>query len=201
MDCFFISTIQNASYLAEQGLDVIDSVLDALSRAGYDNQKVKKVMIQSSSSAVLMKLKEKMTNYELVYDVREVVRDIQNSTIADINKFASSLVIEKKSVYSEDHVFLSGSTGLVPKLKALKLSVYVSLFRNEYLSQAYDFFADPHVELNTFFVGAGIDGVITDFPGTANRYRSKLILLFTDASLIFIIWLSFLISFIKHIHG
>lgn len=155
-------------------MDVINATLDALSKAGYDNQKVKKVMIQSSSSAVLRNLKEKKNNYELVYDFHgKVVRDITNSTIVDIKKFANSLVIEKESVYNLDESFLVSSTGLVPKLKAFNLPVYVTLFQNEFISQPYDFFSDPHVELNNFVVDAEINGVITDFPGTANRYRSK----------------------------
>ena len=33
--------------------------------------------------------------------------------------------------------------------------------------------SDATVEINTFVKDAGIDGVITDFPKTANRYRSK----------------------------
>lgn len=47
---------------------MIDAVVDALSKAGYNNPTRKKVMIQSSSSAVLTKLKEKKTNYEFVYE-------------------------------------------------------------------------------------------------------------------------------------
>ncbi|KAK1404995.1 Glycerophosphodiester phosphodiesterase [Heracleum sosnowskyi] len=114
--------IEEASFLAEQGLDVTDAVLDALSKNGYDNQKVKRVMIQSSDSAVLIKIKEKR-NFEFVYEVDEIIRDVLNSTMLDIKKLADSVVI------------------------------------------------DAHVELNSFVVGADIDGVITDFPKTANLYR------------------------------
>lgn len=171
-------------------MGVTDAVLDALSKAGYNNQKVKKVMIQSSSSAFLIELKEKSSNYELVYDIHEVIRDILNSTILDITKFANSLVISKDSVYSQDKLgFLTGITGVVPKLKAFKLPVYVRLFRNEFYPQAWDFFSDAHVELNSFVVGADIDGVITDFPGTANKYRSKFGLFSADTTLVsLLIW-------------
>lgn len=165
-------------------MSVTDAVLDALSKAGYNNQKVKKVMIQSSSSAFLIKLKEKNNNYELVYHIREVIRDILNSTILDITKFANSLVINKESVYSRDKLgFLTAVTGVVPKLKAFKLLAYVRLFQNEFFSEAWDFFSDAHVELNSFVVGAEIDGVITDFPGTANKYRSKFGLFSADTTL------------------
>ena len=166
--------LQNASYLAEkQGLGVVDAVVDALSKAGYNNQTNKKVMIQSSNSAVLIKLKEDKNNYEFVYEVEEDIRDALNSTILDITKFANSLVINKNSVFTKNIGFLTGATDVVSKLQAFKLPVYVQLFRNEFYSQAWDFFSDAYVELNSFVAGAGIDGVITDFPGTANKYRSK----------------------------
>ncbi|WOG96058.1 hypothetical protein DCAR_0415388 [Daucus carota subsp. sativus] len=164
--------IENASYLAEkQGLGVVDAVVDALSKAGYNNQTNKKVMIQSSNSAVLIKLKEDKNNYEFVYEVEEDIRDALNSTILDITKFANSLVINKNSVFTKNIGFLTGATDVVSKLQAFKLPVYVQLFRNEFYSQAWDFFSDAYVELNSFVAGAGIDGVITDFPGTANKYR------------------------------
>lgn len=162
--------VEEASFLAEQGLSVTDAVLDALSKKGYNNQKVKRVMIQSSSSAVLVKIKEKR-NFEFIYDVDEVIRDVLNSTILDIKKFADSVVINKKSVFSRDTGFLTGATNVVRKLKAFKLPVYVKLFQNEFYPQAWDFFSDAHVELNSFVVGAEIDGVITDFPKSANTYR------------------------------
>ncbi|KAK1391892.1 Glycerophosphodiester phosphodiesterase [Heracleum sosnowskyi] len=164
--------IENASYLAEkQGLSVIDAVVDALSKAGYNNQTRKKVMIQSSSSAVLLKLKEANNNYEFVYEIEEDIRDTLNSTILDIAKFANSLVINKNSVYTENLHFLTTATGVVSKIQAFKLAVYVKLFQNEFFSQAWDCLSDPYVELNLFFGDSGVDGVITDFPGTANRYR------------------------------
>lgn len=173
----FFSIKQNALFLAEnQGLDVIDAVVDALSKAGYSNHTVKRVMIQSSSSAVLIKVRQS-NNYELVYEVDEDIRDALNSTILDIAKFANSLVISKNSVYGRNIGFLTSATDVVSKLQAFKLPVYVQLFQNEFFSQAWDFFSDAYVELNSFFSGSEINGVITDFPATANKYRSKLLVI------------------------
>ncbi|KAK9269238.1 hypothetical protein L1049_001008 [Liquidambar formosana] len=76
-----------------QGLGVTDAVLDALSKAGYDNQTAKKVMIQSTNSSVLLKFKEK-NNYELVYEVDENIRDALNSTVEEIKSFAHSVVMQ-----------------------------------------------------------------------------------------------------------
>ncbi|XP_059662426.1 glycerophosphodiester phosphodiesterase GDPDL3-like [Cornus florida] len=164
-------SIENAPYLAEkQGLSITNAVLDALRVAGYNNQTVKKVMIQSANSSVLIKLKEK-SNYELAYQVDEAIRDALNSSILDIKKFAHSVVIKKETVYPENAAFLTGSTKVVSKLQAFKLPVYVQLFSNEFVSQAWDFFSDAYVEINSFVMGAGIDGIITDFPGTAVNYR------------------------------
>ncbi|XP_021287615.1 glycerophosphodiester phosphodiesterase GDPDL3-like [Herrania umbratica] len=162
--------IENAAYLAEQGFGVTDAVLDALSEAGYDKQTAQTVMIQSSNSSVLMKFKGK-SNYKLVYKVDEDIGGAQLASIDDIKSFASAVVISKDSVFPENTAFLTGVTDVVPRLQAANLSVYVQTFSNEFTSQAWDFLSDATVEVNSFHVGAGINGVITDFPKTSDRYR------------------------------
>ncbi|KAE8654202.1 Glycerophosphodiester phosphodiesterase GDPDL3 [Hibiscus syriacus] len=164
--------IENAPYLAKQGFGVTDAVLDALSKAGYDKQTAQKVMIQSSNSCVLMKFKGK-ANYQLVYKVDEDIGGAQSSTIDDIKRFASAVVISKDSVFPENSAFLAGTTDVVQRLQAANLSVLVQTFSNEFTSQAWDFFSDATVEINTFYRGAGINGVITDFPKTSDRYRKN----------------------------
>ncbi|KAL3640015.1 hypothetical protein CASFOL_014983 [Castilleja foliolosa] len=164
-------TIENAAYLAaRQSLGVTDAVLSALSEAGYNNHTTKKVMIRSSDSAVLTYIK-RSNNFELVYLVDEDVGDISNDTISDIKGFASSVVLSKKSLYPTEDSFVFKETNVVEKLHVFGLRVYVELFRNEFVSQAWDYFSDPYVELNTFIYGKGIDGVITDAPATANKFR------------------------------
>ncbi|XP_047178967.1 glycerophosphodiester phosphodiesterase GDPDL3-like [Vigna umbellata] len=163
--------IENAPYLArKQNLSVIDAVIDSLSKADYDKPGAPNVMIQSTDSSVLLKFKEK-TKYELVYMIDEFVGDITDSALSDIKRFASSVVIKKGSVYLTNEYFLTGSTKTVPKLKSSNLSVYVQTFHNEYVSQPWDFLSDPIVQINTFVQDARIDGLITGFPQTANRYR------------------------------
>lgn len=165
---------QNAAYLAEkQGLGVTDTVIDALRSAGYDKPGSQKVYIQSTNSAVLLKFKEK-TNYELVYKIDEIVYDASNEAVEYIKSFADAVVINKKSVFPWDNGFLTSSkTRIVPKLKASNLSVFVETFSNEFVSQAWDFLSDSTVDINSFVQDAEIDGIITDFPKTASRYRSK----------------------------
>ncbi|GMJ10380.1 SHV3-like 1, Glycerophosphodiester phosphodiesterase (GDPD) like 4, glycerophosphodiesterase-like 1 [Hibiscus trionum] len=165
-------SIENALFLTEQGFGVTDAVLNALSEAGYDKQTAQKVMIQSSNSSVLTKFKGK-ANYQLVYKVDEDIGGAQSSTIDDIKRFASAVVISKDSVFPEHSAFLAGTTDVVRRLQAANLSVFVQTFSNEFTSQSWDFFSDATVEINTFYGGAGINGVITDFPKTSDRYRKN----------------------------
>ncbi|XVF70773.1 hypothetical protein PTKIN_Ptkin11bG0189100 [Pterospermum kingtungense] len=162
--------IENAPFLAEQGFGVTDAVLDALSKAGYDKQTAQTVMIQSSNSSVLMKFKGK-NNYKLVYTIYEDIGGAQSASINDIKSFASAVVVSKDSVFPENQAFLTGSTDVIQRLQASNLSVFVQTFSNEFTSQAWDFFSDATVEVNSYYQGAGINGVITDFPKTSDRYR------------------------------
>ncbi|XP_047335970.1 glycerophosphodiester phosphodiesterase GDPDL3-like [Impatiens glandulifera] len=164
--------VENAAYLAErQGLDVTNAVLDTLKNSSYTKTFANKVMIQSSNSSFLIKMKG-VSSYDLVYRVDENIRDADNSTLLEIQKFANALVISKQSVFTEVMLYLKDKTNVVTKLQAFKFSVYVKIFRNEFLSQAWDFLSDATVEINTY-ADAGIDGIITDFPLTAARYKKN----------------------------
>ncbi|KAI9108536.1 hypothetical protein K1719_020420 [Acacia pycnantha] len=166
-------TVEHAAYLAGKvGLDAIEVVLTALSKAGYDKQGAPKVLIQSSESSVLKEFKSK-SKYELVYNIVEDVSDAEKAAVEEIKGFANSVVVDKKSVFPENSAFLSGSTNILRTLKASNLAVYVETFDNEFVSQAWDFFSDGTVEINSFVQGASVDGVITGFPKTANRYRKN----------------------------
>ncbi|KAK9041288.1 hypothetical protein V6N11_016397 [Hibiscus sabdariffa] len=63
----------------------------------------------------------------------------------------------------------------VQRLQAANLSVFFQTFSNEFTAQAWDFFSDATVEINSFYTGADINGVITDFPKTSNRYRTDVV--------------------------
>ncbi|CAD5329149.1 unnamed protein product [Arabidopsis thaliana] len=169
-------SVENAAYLREeQGLDVVKAVLDTLTQTGYSNSTATKVMIQSTNSSVLVDFK-KQSQYETVYKVEENIRDILDSAIEDIKKFADAVVIQKLSVFPVAQSFITTQTNVVEKLQKSQLPVYVELFQNEFLSQPYDFFADATVEINSYITGAGINGTITEFPFTAARYKRNLCL-------------------------
>ncbi|KAF8080191.1 hypothetical protein N665_0966s0004 [Sinapis alba] len=170
-------SVENAVYLREkQGLDVVKAVLDTLTETGYSNRTTTtKVMIQSTNSSVLVDFKNQ-SKYETVYKVEEKIRDISDSAIEDIQKFANTVVIRKTSVFPYPDSFVTGQTNVVERLHKSKLPVYVELFQNEFVSQPYDFFSDATVEINSYITGAGINGTITEFPFTAARYKRNLCL-------------------------
>ncbi|CAN6867960.1 unnamed protein product, partial [Brassica oleracea] len=158
------------TYLREkQGIDVVKEVLYAFKEACCINA-TKRVMIQSSNSPVLVDFK-KQSPYEIVYQVEKNVGDIVDSAIEEIKKFAGAVVVSRLSVYSTSNFFLTGQTLLVEKLHKFNLSVYVKTFRNEFVSQPWDFFSDATVEINTYVARAGVSGTIPEFPLTAARYK------------------------------
>ncbi|KAJ8754907.1 hypothetical protein K2173_015419 [Erythroxylum novogranatense] len=164
-------SIEHAAYLIENlQLPIIDVVLGAISRAGYDNQTDKRVMIQSTSSSVLMKFKEK-SHYERVYKVEEHIGDALDSAIKEIKTFATSVVVSKRSIFPDIEEFVTGVTKVVPRLQSAMLPVYVETLSNEFVSQPWDFFSDATVEINTYVNITGVNGVITDFPSTSARYK------------------------------
>ncbi|XP_010913956.1 glycerophosphodiester phosphodiesterase GDPDL4 [Elaeis guineensis] len=164
-------SIENAAFLAEKlGYSVTDGVIKALKDSGYSNQTVQEVTIQSSNSSVLVKFRQQ-TKYKLLYMVDESISDAAPSSIADIKQFAHSVAVSKQSIFPETWKFVVGQTELVKTLKSAGLNVYVYLLRNEFVSQPWDFLSDPTVEINQYVQGAGVDGIITDFPGTATVYK------------------------------
>ncbi|XP_013587825.1 PREDICTED: glycerophosphodiester phosphodiesterase GDPDL3-like [Brassica oleracea var. oleracea] len=168
-------SVEEAVYLREkQGIDVVKALLDTLTETGYSNGSTTKtkVMIQSTNSSVLVDFKKQSSKYETVYKVEEKIGDISDSAIEDIKKFANAVVIGKETVFPlYDDGFIIRQTNVVEKLHKWKVPVYVELFRNEFVSQPFDFFSDPTVEINSYVSGAGIDGTITEFPFTAARYK------------------------------
>ncbi|PWA45448.1 glycerophosphoryl diester phosphodiesterase [Artemisia annua] len=151
--------IKNAAYQAgKQGLSVTDEMS-------------KRILIESSDSEVLKLFKARSNRHELVYEVDENIRDVLNSTILDICKFANFVIIGKESVFPRNQGFLGNQTDVVTKFQAFKLPVHVQFMNNEFVSQPWDFFSDPYVEINAYVNGAGVNGVIADYPATADRYR------------------------------
>jgi glycerophosphoryl diester phosphodiesterase len=154
----------------ELGFDMVDAVTKALDDSGYNNQTAQKVMIQSTNSSVLVKFKQQ-TKYDLVYMVNEEIRDVAPSSLDDIKSFAHAVSVETSSVFPENHQFTTHPSDLVESLQTAGLSVYAYTLMNEFVSQPYDFFSDATAQINAYVRGMGVDGLITDFPATARRYK------------------------------
>jgi glycerophosphoryl diester phosphodiesterase len=168
------SVLQNAAFMAKSlGFDIIESVTTALSDAGYDNQTAKEVMIQSEDSAVLVKFKQQKTQYKLVYTLPQDIGDASNSSLADVKAFADAVVVDKRSVFAQSLHFIIKQTNLLKDLQSAGLAVYAQVFSNEFVSQPWDFFSDATVEINSYVQTLKVDGLITDFPKTVRRYKSK----------------------------
>jgi glycerophosphoryl diester phosphodiesterase len=157
------------------GFGVVDAVIKALDDSGYSKQTTQKVMIQSANSSTLVKFKQQ-AKYNLVYMLDEDVKDAAPSSVADIKKFADAVSVSTTSIYPSTSNFLLNQTShLVKTLQAAGLPVYAHVLMNEFISQPYDFFSDATAQINAFVQkgggGGGVDGVITDFPATAHRYK------------------------------
>lgn len=153
------------------------AVIEALDESGYSKQAMQKVMIQSTNSSVLVKFKE--TKCDLVYMIEEDVRDATPSSVADIKKFADAVSVRTTSIFPMVNHFLTDQGNyLVQSLQSAGLAVYAYLLVNEFVFQPYDFFSDATSQINAYVQGAKVDGVITDFPGTAHRYKCKFLFTF-----------------------
>ncbi|KAH9624162.1 hypothetical protein KSS87_004301 [Heliosperma pusillum] len=167
--------IENAEYLAEnQSMSIVNAVSSALEQAGYNSLTAKKVMIKTTDSAVLKALKG--NKYELIYEVDSKIRDASNATIADLKTFSDSVVVNQESVYQTDQGFLVDLSNIVQHLHSVNLSVYVQTLRNELVDISYDFFSEPIAEINSYVMGAKVDGIITEYPQTGAAYKKNLCL-------------------------
>jgi hypothetical protein len=143
-----------------------------VTEAGYGNQTLLQVNVLSPDSAVLAKLRQD-SKYKLIYKISSNIRDASTASVDDIKRVADAVAIDKYSVYPSALNFITNMTNVVNRFQSAGLKVYGYGFMNEFVSQAWDFFADATVELNTYFQGAEIDGFITDYPATARRYKSS----------------------------
>ncbi|KAL9445553.1 hypothetical protein AB3S75_018533 [Citrus x aurantiifolia] len=166
--------INNAAYLAsKKGLGVVDAVTKALSNATFDKQSTQQVMIQSDDSSVLSKFKD-VPAYKKVLHIRKEVSAAPREVVEEIKKYANAVTVTRTSVISTTESFTTNATNILRDLHSANISVYISALRNEYLSIAFDYLADPLIEVATFAQGVGVDGITTEFPATASKYfRSK----------------------------
>ncbi|KAK7329963.1 hypothetical protein VNO77_24146 [Canavalia gladiata] len=162
--------IQNAAYLvSKKGFDLVDIVKTALSNATFDKQATQQVLIQSDDSSVLSKFKD-VPSYKRVMFFDEKIGDVPRQTADEIKKYADVVNLPKNDVIKASDSFLMGLTNIVKELKDANISVIIRTLKNEYPTLAFDYWSDPNVEIATYIQTAKVDGIVTDFPATANRY-------------------------------
>ncbi|XP_059624487.1 glycerophosphodiester phosphodiesterase GDPDL7-like [Cornus florida] len=165
--------IRNASYLAsKKGLSVTDAVASALRNASFDKESTKQVLIQSDDSAVLSKFSNVPT-YKRVLSIDKSISDVPTKTVEEIKKFADAVNLRRSSIITTSQFYTVSNTSIVEEMHKANVSVYVSVFRNEFVSLAFDYFADPMVELASFIMAFKVDGIITEFPATATAFMKS----------------------------
>lgn len=170
-----IINIQNARAIAlARNLSIVDPVISALNKSGY-NSMTNRIMIQSDDSAVLMKFKQ-LTKFKLVYSVEETDVSIPDSTIKEIKAFSDAVVIRRETVFPASSSYLLGVTDTVERMHNYNMSVFIFLLRNEFAALAFDYIADPTLEIHSYVSLAKVDGLITDFPATARAYMGNVCL-------------------------
>ncbi|ERM97414.1 glycerophosphodiester phosphodiesterase GDPDL6 [Amborella trichopoda] len=166
--------VENAFYLAsKKGLSITDSVLDTLRNASYDKENSPQVMIQSGDSAVLSKIKKVAPSYKRVYLIDEIISDANKLTVEEIKQFSDAVNLPRASIMTNSGSFLVSLTDVVDKMHSANISVFISVLRNEFVTIAFDFFADPTMEINTYVKAVGVDGIVTEYPATASAYMGS----------------------------
>ncbi|CAN1315473.1 Glycerophosphodiester phosphodiesterase GDPDL7 [Linum perenne] len=105
--------------------------------------------------------------------VKEEISNIPKDTAEEIKKYADVVTLTRYSIIPTDRGFTLNYTNAVQSLQSVNLSVFVSTLNNEYITLAFDFFADPIVEIATYAKQVAVNGTITEYPRTASKYMSK----------------------------
>ncbi|KAF6985805.1 hypothetical protein CFC21_003620 [Triticum aestivum] len=163
--------IEHATYLIARSLDVVDAVSKALVKSGYDKETCKqRVLIQSEDAPVLAAFKT-FPKFQRVLTIEFDISDASKPSVDEILEFANAVKLRRSSAARVNGFFLEGFTNsLVDRLHAGNLHVYVGVLKNEFMNLAFDYWADPLVEIATDTLSVGADGIVTEFPATAAAY-------------------------------
>ena len=184
--------MQHAPYLAKRGLGVVDAVSSALTKAGYDKETKQQVFIQSDDSAVLSAFM-KFKAFKRVLSIEIEISGASKPSLDDIKKVADGVRIHRSSVAQITGYFMTSFTDTVGSLQAANLTVFIGVLKNEFMNLGFDFWANPMVEIMTYF-SLMADGIVTEFPATAAEYFSEYMsnILNCWASIFLPAWLTFL---------
>lgn len=112
--------------------------------------------------------------------VEDQIGDAPKKTVDEIKKYAEAVNLPKSAIFKVSGSLLTGMTNVVKELKDANLTVFVHTLMNEFMSLVFDYWSDPNMEIATYIHSAMVDGVVTDFPATTNRYLGKKFNLFSS---------------------
>jgi len=110
--------------------------------------------------------------YTRVLYLEDEISDAPKTPVGEIKKYADAVTLPRFSIVPTIDGFTTATTKVVNEMHAANISVYVTVLRNEFVTLAFDYFADPTIEIATYTSGIGVDGIITEYPATASRYLS-----------------------------
>ncbi|KAK4348180.1 hypothetical protein RND71_034519 [Anisodus tanguticus] len=167
--------IENAAYLAtNKGLDIVGAVMTALINATLDKQSTQKVLIMSGESSVLDKFKD-IPTYQKVLHIKKQVEFVTNETALEIKKHADAVFLHKHSLYTQfrGEGFTLNFTNLIECMHWANVNVYAGTVLNEFQDIYMDYSSDPYMLIHNL-IYYGVDGIITQYPSTANAYIRNL---------------------------
>ncbi|KAJ6330721.1 hypothetical protein OIU76_009341 [Salix suchowensis] len=113
---------------------------------------------------------ENVPAYTRVLYLKDEISDAPKTPVGEIKKYADAVTLPRFSIVPTIDGFTTATTKVVNEMHAANISVYVTVLRNEFVTLAFDYFADPTIEIATYTSGIGVDGIITEYPATASRY-------------------------------
>lgn len=178
---------KHPTFHRDQGLELEEPLLRILADAGW-TEADSPVFIQSFEVANLQALARR-TGVRLIQlldeaaarpfdfvgagDTRTYGDMMKPAGLAEIAGYAWGIGPWKRSVVGEDaNGGLARSGRLIDEAHAAGLRVHAYTFRDEPRFLARDYGDDPAAEYRHFF-DLGVDGVFSDFPGTAVRARAR----------------------------
>ncbi|KAL2587711.1 hypothetical protein GLYMA_13G155100v4 [Glycine max] len=165
--------VQNAALYTENGVQVVDIVLELLSF--YQIEFVSSTSIGflksiSGKSNKATKVVFKLLNNNKVEPSTKKPYGSIVKDLATIKSFASGIMVPKEYIWPvKPDKYLGPPTTLVADAHKSGLEVYASGFANDFFS-SYSYNYDPIAEYLQFLDrGDSVDGVVTDFPATASN--------------------------------
>ncbi|HEY9850676.1 MAG TPA: glycerophosphodiester phosphodiesterase [Leptolyngbyaceae cyanobacterium] len=178
---------KHPTYFDGIGLSLEEPLVEILDANGYDRPE-DPVFIQSFETANLKQLNQ-LTQLPLIQliskegqpfdlavtgDPRTYQDLIKPLELAKIAEYADGIGPDKRSIVPVDEKEnLLSPTSLIQDARAVGLLVHPYTFRNEPQYLAADYKNQPEAEYLHFF-DLGVDGLFTDFPGTAFEVAKRL---------------------------